>query len=138
VYIIEKDGCILAKWIRPDDIKPGLTFFSEDTDFLQAGTWEYDAGKILLPHIHNIVDRTVSRTHEVLYVLSGRLEAAIYTLDAKIVETLTLEAGDILILLASGHGYRILEKNTRVLEIKNGPYLGAEIDRYRINIEGVN
>ena len=30
-----------------------------------------------------------------------------------------------------GEGYKILEEGTKVLEIKNGPYLGAEIDRGR-------
>jgi hypothetical protein len=133
--VIEKDGFILAKLIKPDDIKPGLSFFSDDNDFLQVGAWEYEAGKNLLPHVHNIVERVINRTHEVLYVAQGSLKATIYTLDAEVVESLTLEQGDILVLLSSGHGYQILEDNTRVLEIKNGPYLGAEKDRSRIEIK---
>jgi hypothetical protein len=59
----------------------------------------------------------------------------IYTLDAEEVETLILEAGDVLVLLSSGHGYRILEDGTRVIEIKNGPYPGADVDRRRITVE---
>ena len=46
----------------------------------------------------------------------------------------TLSAGDIdeaMALLRHGHGYEILENDTRVLEIKNGPYPGAERDRVR-------
>jgi hypothetical protein len=135
VRIIEKDGLIFAKLIKQNDIKSGLSFFSDDRDFLQVGTWEYEAGRQLLPHIHNIAERTINRTHEVLYILQGSLKATIYTLNAEIVESLVLEQGDILILLSSGHGYRILEDNTRVLEIKNGPYLGAEVDRRRIEVE---
>ena len=64
-----------------------------------------------------------------LYILS---KAEIYDLEEKPVEKLLIQKGDILILLESGHGYHILEDNTKVLEIKNGPYLGAEIDRHRI------
>jgi uncharacterized protein YjlB len=135
VRVIEKDGVPLAKWIKPDDIKPGLSFFSNDDEFLQVGAWNYDAGKKLLAHIHNTVERTINRTHEVLYVISGRLEAVIYTLDAEEVKTLILEAGDVLVLLSSGHGYRILEDGTRVIEIKNGPYPGADADRRRITVE---
>ena len=48
------------------------------------------------------------------------------------IETLIVKQGELLILLESGHGYSILEEDTTVLEVKNGPYLGAEIDRRRI------
>ena len=35
-------------------------------------------------------------------------------------------------LLECGHGYTILSDDTKVIEIKNGPYLGADVDRRRI------
>lgn len=50
----------------------------------------------------------------------------------KQIDSFVVKAGDILILLECGHGYKILEDNTKVLEIKNGPYLGADVDRRRI------
>ena len=129
---IKKDDVVLARHILQEDIHSGLNFFSEDKEYIQIGAWGYDSGKELLAHIHNKVDRTVSRTCEVLYVISGSLEAVIYGLDEKPVETFLVSSGEILVLLECGHGYKILEDETKVLEIKNGPYLGAEIDRYRI------
>jgi hypothetical protein len=65
-------------------------------------------------------------------VIKGSLEATIYTLDEENVDTVTVDQGGILILLECGHGYKILEEGTTVLEVKNGPYLGAEADRRRI------
>jgi quercetin dioxygenase-like cupin family protein len=126
---ISSGGVTLAKLIKPEDVKSGLTFFSEDSDYLQVGTWEYEAGKELLAHTHNRVERAVERTHEAIAVMNGSLEATIYTLEGNEVEKIVLEKGDVLILLESGHGYKVLEDNTRVLEVKNGPYLGAEVDR---------
>lgn len=73
-----------------------------------------------------------NRTYEALYVIKGALEAVIYDMDETPVETLQVRQGEILVLLESGHGYFIKEEDTNVLEIKNGPYLGAEIDRRRI------
>jgi hypothetical protein len=35
-------------------------------------------------------------------------------------------------LLRGGHGYEILEDGTQVLEVKNGPYLGPDVDRRRL------
>ncbi len=129
---IAKDGIILARHIAAEDISEGLNFFSQDSEFIQVGTWNYQKGKELLAHIHNEVPRTALRTYEALYVISGSLEAVIYDLDKNVVDTFVVNAGDVLVLLESGHGYKILEDHTKVLEIKNGPYLGAERDRQRI------
>lgn len=129
---IIENGKILARHILKEDIKEGLNFFSEDKEYIQAGIWNYQKEKELLAHIHNKVERKVDKTYEVLYIISGKLEATIYNLEGIKIEVLEVNAGEILILLESGHGYRILEDNTKVLEVKNGPYLGADIDRYRI------
>jgi hypothetical protein len=82
-------------------------------------------------HIHNEVERKIIRTQEVLYIKKGSIKAQIYTLDEVFVKEIIVKEGDILVLLNSGHGYQILEDKTQVLEIKNGPYLGAEVDRRR-------
>lgn len=130
---IKKNGVVLARHITPQDIKPGLNFFSEDADFIQVGVWgHYEKGKELKAHIHNTVERTANRTCEALYVITGALEAVIYDMDEVPVEKLEVKQGEILVLLESGHGYFIKEDDTTVLEIKNGPYLGAESDRRRI------
>lgn len=127
-----KDNKVIARHITPDDIKPGLNFYSNDDEFIQVGAWNYDEGKELLAHIHNEVDRTINRTYETLYVISGKIEAKIYSLTEELLDTFVVNAGDVLVLLECGHGYKILEDNTKVLEVKNGPYLGADIDRRRI------
>ncbi|MCM1523292.1 MAG: hypothetical protein NC120_02430 [Ruminococcus sp.] len=129
---IKKGDTVLARHIKPEDIKEGLSFFSADEEFIQVGAWNYGKGKDLLAHIHNEIPRTATRTCETLYVISGAIEAKIYGLDREPVDTFTVKAGEILILLECGHGYKVLEDNTKVLEVKNGPYLGAETDRYRI------
>lgn len=131
VKVIEKNGVVLAKHIRPEDWNEGLSFFSDNEDYIQVGAWQYDAGKELMRHIHNEVERKVSRTCECLYIVSGALRAHIYDLDEQHVESFDASAGDVVILLSSGHGYDILKDGTRVLEVKNGPYLGAETDRRR-------
>lgn len=128
---IRKNNEILARHITSDEIKEGLSFFSNDNEYIQVGSWNYNKGKELLKHIHNEVTREVRRTQEVLYIITGKIEAEIYDLEKSLIETITVNKGDILILLESGHGYKVLEEGTKVLEIKNGPYLGAEIDRRR-------
>ena len=129
---IKSGTTILARYISSDAWKEGLNFFSNENEFLQVGTWRYNSGKVLLPHVHNEVKREILRTQEVLYIKKGSIKASIYDLKNNLVEEIVVKEGDILILLQGGHGYIVLEDDTQVLEIKNGPYLGAEIDRRRI------
>jgi len=128
---IKHNGEILARHIPSEAWADGLGFYSNDDEFIQVGSWQYNKGKELLKHIHNQVNREVVRTQEVLYIKRGSIKAKIYSLEEEFVEELIANQGDTLILLNSGHGYEILQDNTQVLEIKNGPYLGAEIDRRR-------
>lgn len=125
-------GKVLARYIPANLWKDGLSFFSKDAEYIQVGTWNYPGGKELLAHIHNKVKRSVDRTQEVLFVREGRLRATIFSLKGEKVGTCIVKKNDVLILLSCGHAYSILEKPTLVLEVKNGPYLGAEIDRRRI------
>jgi len=94
--------------------------------------WGYDKGTRLQAHIHNEIKREVSITQEVIFVKSGKVVAHVFDEEEKLVTTLQLHPGDVLIVLKGGHGYEVIEDNTRVLEIKNGPYPGAEADRRRI------
>jgi len=129
IKTIDSSEGILAKMIPASEWAEGSQFYSEDRDALQVGTWDYAAGKKLGPHIHNEVARSIHQTGEVIFIYYGSIKASIYDSQERLVEELELHQGDILILLAGGHGYEILEDGTRVIEIKNGPYLGAEIDR---------
>ena len=128
---VKKDNKVLARLIKAEDWNEGLGFYSNEEEVIQVGTWQYDSGKELMKHIHNEVDRTITRTNEVLYVVSGKVKAFIYDLEEILVEELMVNTGDTLILLDCGHGYEIMANNTKVIEIKNGPYLGAETDRRR-------
>ena len=136
-YEVSKDGVILARVIRAKEAwdSEGLAFFSNDNEFIQAGSWNYSRGKELLAHTHNEVIRTISHTQEVIFIKSGSLVAYIYDSENNLVEEVEVCTDDILIMLAGGHGYKILQDDTKVLEIKNGPYVGAELDRVRLKIE---
>ncbi len=128
---IKFKGEVIARLLPSDSWAEGLGFYSNDEEYIQVGTWKYDSGKSLMRHIHNPVERSIIRTQEVIYVKQGRVLAQIYTLDEEFVEEFEAKTGDTIILLNCGHGYEILENGTQVIEVKNGPYLGAEVDRRR-------
>jgi hypothetical protein len=129
-----KDGdLVLARHVPEGDAWcEGLKFFSPDSEYQQVGTWGYDKGKQLLAHAHHKVSREVFWTQEVLYIRQGRVRAEIFNFEDLKVAELEATKGDILMLLMGGHGYEIMEDGTQVLEIKNGPYVGAHADRRRL------
>ena len=129
--IITHNGTRLAVHYTMDDIKKGLGFFSEDSEFIQVGTWRYDAGTQLQNHSHFIVERDVNRTQESIVVLQGSLTARVYDEDDNFIEEVKVSAHEGMIMLTGGHGYEILDDDTIVIESKNGPYPGAEVDRRR-------
>ena len=127
------DGILLAKHIPSKDLgASGLTFHSLPDDGIQVGVWNYGDGQILQPHIHNLHQKVANRTAEVLYVIKGSVHVDIYSENSELLREFSVSKGDVLICLAGGHGYRILEEGTLVLEVKNGPYFGPEVDRRRI------
>lgn len=130
---IESEGTVIARVVTAQDVKQGLSFFSDDKEFLQVGSWRYGNGTHLKAHIHNIAERTIKRTQEAIIVVKGSVQAAIYAENGSYLERLQINAGEMLILFAGGHGYEITEEDTIAYEIKNGPYLGAETDRRRIS-----
>ena len=123
---------ILAIVIRSADWEEGLNFVSSSEDYQQVGIWGYNKGQKLAAHIHVVVPREIRHTQEVIFIKEGRVKADVYSHERKHIRSVELCQGDTMILLHGGHGYQILEDNTKVLEIKNGPYIGAERDRERI------
>ena len=126
----EKNGNLLAFKIGRD-LTQGLFAHSDENDFVQVLSWNYDAGKKLQAHAHRLVPRNATRTQEAIVVLSGQLRADIFDNERHLIGQVSVGAGECMVFLNGGHGYEILEDGTRVFEIKNGPYPGAEADRER-------
>jgi hypothetical protein len=61
----------------------------------------------------------------VILVKKGRCLLDIYNDERELVATRELSAGDLMLMVGGGHGFRMLE-DTILLEIKQGPYTGVE------------
>ena len=65
-------------------------------------------------------------------LLFGKMTVSFYDELGDFLGDQDLIGGQAIILLDGAHGFKVHSKNCRFLEIKNGPYLGAELDRKRI------
>lgn len=130
---IKYGDSILAIIIRAEDWEKGLNFVSQEKNYLQVGFWGYDKGQKLKAHIHLKALRQINRTQEAIFIKRGKLRADIFTEKEKFFKSVELKEGDTAIFLSGGHGYEILEDDTQVLEMKNGPYPGPEKDKKNID-----
>lgn len=128
------DQDLIASIHSINDIPKGLQFLTNENDYIQVGTWNYDNDVNLEPHYHNYFERSSFRTQEVVVVLDGRIKCNLYTEKGHLIEGVILEKNDIIIQYQGVHEYITLEES-KVLEVKNGPYYGPEKDRTRIKIE---
>ena len=127
-------GKLYATYFNVQDAEEGLSFISEENEFIQVGLWNYKPKKVLPAHYHNEYSREATRTCETIYVVKGKIKCNLYTKSGSIVESFILKQNEMAIQIYGVHEYEILEE-ALVIETKNGPYFGPEIDRKRINVK---
>jgi len=116
---IEYNGVVYAKIYKNSIWPDNLNFYTQDKDFVQVSTWNYDNGKHLKAHKHKVADRVSNRTQEVIFVKSGKMNASFYSEGNKLICNKIIEAGDFIIIFSGGHAYDILDDKTQIFEIKN-------------------
>lgn len=122
----------IALIIRNDYDEDGLHFFTPDSFSQQVAFMNHPQGKVVSPHIHNLIPRQVLYTQEVLFIKKGKVEFTFYSSRKKTIGKSILETGDVILLCGGGHSLRMLEE-TSMIEVKQGPYAG---DNDKILFEG--
>lgn len=128
---IHHGDLLLAVIIYKEFKKDGIAFFTPDDFSQQLGYMNRPAGYIIDPHVHNLVERKVTLTQEVLYIKSGKVRVDFFDDDKNYLESKILTSGDVILLAAGGHGFEMIEA-TEMIEIKQGPYCGEQ-DKVRFS-----
>jgi hypothetical protein len=122
---------LLALILRANTTCQGIEFYTDDDSPQQIGTMAWPEGHIIVPHVHRLVERTISHTQEVLVIQKGKVRVDFYDDQQNYLESRILVTGDIIHLSSGGHGFTMLEDSVMV-EIKQGPYVG-ERDKVRFD-----
>jgi mannose-6-phosphate isomerase-like protein (cupin superfamily) len=139
---IEKGGRILAIITREKALMElehsgkNMLFVSPDEFPFQVGIHNRPKGDVCAPHVHiPFSELTNLPVQEFFYIISGSVKIDIYdNLDQDLkVSEVTIYKGDS-IILDCGHGFTFLEDNTKVIELKQGPYRGKENEKRPVNI----
>lgn len=108
-----------------------IKFFTQDSDDIQVGIINRPNGHLIEPHFHLNNERKLNSTSEVLIILEGELKVNFYDFKMEFVQSEIIKTGDVLVLFSGGHGFEILQK-TKMIEVKQGPYMG-ELDKTKLS-----
>jgi len=115
----------LAFLIKREVAPAKTTFITPNEQNFQAGFIVYPKGGEVRRHDHKRFERNLTGTSEVLVVRKGLAEVDIYDDERRFVATRELREGDVLVIVAGGHSFRMLE-DTIFFEVKQGPYTGMD------------
>ncbi|MDG1707561.1 MAG: hypothetical protein P8H03_02310 [Emcibacteraceae bacterium] len=115
----------------------------ETTSFPTPENWSMQFGvgcaetndKVFIPHVHKDASRKLQNTGEFIYVTKGRME--IFFLDQKgsKLKKVSLSKGMAFLQMEGGHAIKAIA-GSNYFELKQGPYLGRNIDKFDVEIEG--
>jgi len=125
VDYIRHNGVLMAVIVAGNFSEPGIHFFTPHELSQQLAYMQHPAGKVIPPHVHTPVPRTVEYTQEVLIIRRGRLRVDFYDEGRRYLESRVLSAGDVILLAVGGHGFEVLEE-IEMIEVKQGPYAGEQ------------
>lgn len=126
---IEVNGSTYAYFFQKDiEIPNAAQFITQAEDPMQVGIFEREKGYQVPAHRH--ISRTVElqSVGEFLLIQSGSAVVEVFNDAWEVLCTKTVTAGDCVIFLRGGHAVKTLEP-TRILEVKQGPYLSTEKEK---------
>jgi len=117
------DGVFFG-YIYTGNVPDQTTFITPNECQQQSGYIVYPKGSEIQKHYHNPVERHLHTTTEVLLVLKGSCFVDFYQ-DQEFVFSRQLHAGNVLIIVNGGHGFRVTD-DLVLFEVKQGPYTGLQ------------
>ena len=86
---------------------------------------------LIMPHKHNKRLTKILITTEVIILFKGILRVDFYNMKKAYLFSKKVYAGDIIMLVNGGHGFKVL-KDVEMIEVKQGPYSLAS-DKVKFN-----
>ena len=102
-------------------------FLTSAEDPLQIAVHNFKTGQAIDLHSHNNIKKTTDSTIEAWFVLRGKMEITLA--DGEDFETRLMVGSNTLVIRYAGfHALEARSEDCLVLEFRNGPYLGKEIE----------
>ena len=111
--------------------KKGVNFFTSKEAIQQFGYMKHKRNHLIMPHQHNKRLTKILITTEVIILFKGILRVDFYNNQKKYLFSKKIYAGDLIMLVNGGHGFKVL-KDVEMIEVKQGPY-SLSSDKVKFN-----
>ena len=111
--------------------KSGINFFTSKEATQQFGYMKHKKNYLIMPHKHNKRLTKILITTELIIIFKGILRVDFYSDKKKYLFSKKIYAGEIVMLVNGGHGFKVL-KDVEMLEVKQGPY-SLSSDKIKFN-----
>jgi hypothetical protein len=125
------DGKTIAIVVKREFDKDGVNFISKEDYPLQLGISSYKKGATIKAHFHIEKEVLINKLQEVVHIKSGRTIVHLYDLNDEKFTSVELSDGDTIFFVDGGDGFEMLE-DTKIIEVKQGPYSGKDKDKRMI------
>ena len=132
--LIEGDGVVFAEIIWAGTSVDKTRFFSHEKSSFQFGLLAHKAGFVEEAHYHKSVQRSIGDVQQMFVVQRGKIAVDFYTVAGEKFREVTLQTGDAINLIGGAHAIRVLE-DMQCISVKQGPFLGEQLDRVPINVK---
>jgi hypothetical protein len=134
IDVIEFEGKRYAEVIWSDTRVEKTKFFSPPESSFQFGLLAHEAGYVEAPHYHQPFSRTISDLQQMFVVQRGVVAVDLYDDDGVLLRTVTLRAGDAIVLIHGVHAIRVIE-DMQCISVKQGPFLGDKFDKVIVDVK---
>jgi 5-deoxy-D-glucuronate isomerase len=126
--IIEHQGTTYAEIIWANTEATETTFYSPPASSFQFGLLAHEAGYQEEPHYHRSAPRTIEDLQQMFVMQRGVVDVQLFTDEGELFREIRLEQGDAIVLIHGTHAIKVIE-DFQALSVKQGPFLGDEIDK---------
>jgi len=122
---------LIGKIVKSGNFKSRIDL-TDNEALLQVSAIKFNKFQEVKKHKHLPLRRETIGTSEIWLVTKGKFKITLFDTDNSKIREFTLGVGDLVVFFDGGHSLTAMSKNARILEFKNGPYKGADLDKIYI------
>lgn len=125
------EALLIGKIVKSGNFKSRIDL-TDNEALLQVSAINFKKFQEVKKHKHLPLRRETIGTSEIWLVTKGKFKITLFDTDNSKIREFTLGVGDLVVFFDGGHSLTAMSKNARILEFKNGPYKGADLDKIYI------
>jgi hypothetical protein len=125
------NSVLIGKIVKPGNFTSRIDL-TENEAILQISAINFNKFQEVKSHKHLPLHRETIGTSEIWLVTKGKFKINLFDIDDSKLGEFILVVGNLVVFFEGGHSLTAMSKNARILEVKNGPYKGADLDKVYI------